>query len=251
VFAINENEPELVTNHKTPLALQENKSNFKAIEHERLVFKQEVAREKNSFFFRAKDGEKLYVLGDNFYKDFKSGFRHFSFANIGASESQKRSILGIASFMYYFENLRILIVTNSLNGSFYDQFNQDHNKTVTSISSYPEFEYNLLHHEGLNYLDVNEIQDKSRSHQVKGTEYLVKKIVEDYDVVFYDLPQIVETKSQYDVYFPILQMIENVTFVVNLKGNSYSQLDDLKNFFSSYKIHLKGLIVENHHEEMK
>lgn len=219
-------------------------SDLKKIEHERLIFKQEVARDKNSFFFRANNSENLFKIGKTFYDDFKQGYKHFSFSHLGASEAQKKTILGIASFIHYYENLRILIVTHKMDDTYYEQFKTEEQQVRAHISVYPDFHYTTYFHEGLNYLEVSEIIKNSKLHQVKGTEYLLQKLVDDYDIVFYDLPSVLEKKAQYDVYFPLLQLIQNVSFIVSTNKNSFTQVEELRSYFSNYNIKIKGVVVD-------
>jgi hypothetical protein len=210
---------------------------------ERLVFKSEVAREKNSFFFRATDCENIYQLGDSYYKDFKTGLKHLSFANVNSPDSQMRSIIGVASYIYYFESLKILIITDSIDSIFLNYLSES-KKSVEHISVYPDFQYEAYKHEGLYYLQVNEILEKSKSHQIVGLEYLLRNIIDDYDVVLYDLPSAEVRKSKYEFYFPLLQIIQNVTITLNLKNSTFNQVDDLKKHFTNYKIKLKGCVID-------
>lgn len=247
-ISVNENEPGENTAQLAAFAANEDGTftniDYKKIEHERLVFRNEVARKKNSYFFRARDSENLFALGDNFYKDFKAGYKHFSFSHLGASEAQKKSIQGIASFIFYFENLRILIVSSKMEGTFFGQFKHRDHKEVASLSAYPEFTYETYVHEGIHYLEVDEIANRSKDHKVKGLEYLMKKVVEDYDVVLYDLPDTSEHKTLYEIYFPLLQIIQNVTFIVSLKSNTFTDLETLKNYYLNYKIKPKGCVID-------
>lgn len=226
----------------------EEQEEFRKIEHQQIVFKQEVARSKNSFFFRAKDSTNLFKLGNSYYEDFKSGCKHFSFSHLGSSEAQKKTILGIASFIHYYENLKILIITNNMYESYYTEFKNIDNKEDAHISVYPQFKYAVYKHEGLTYLELDEIVRKSAEFQINSIEHLLQKLVEDYDVVFYDLPTLCEKKSKYEIYFPVLQLVQNVSFIVNLKKNTFSEVDELKKYFSNYKIKIKGVVVSEQSE---
>lgn len=217
---------------------------FKKIEHERLIFRQEVARNKNSFFFRAKDNENLFKIGKNYYDDFKTGYKHLSFSHLGASDAQKRTIIGIASFIHYYENLKILIVTSKMDDTFFEQAKSEEHRVESHISVYPEFTYNTYVHEGVSYLEIAEVFLHSKEHKVKGIEYVLQKLVDDYDLVLYDLPSVIEKKAQYNIYFPLLQLIQSVSFIVSINKNSFSQIEELKSYFLNYNIKIKGIVVD-------
>lgn len=233
----NENEAKLPANLLTS-------SDFKKIENEKYVFRQEIARKKNSFFFRAKDGANLYKLGSNFYDAYKDGTNHFSFFNLQNEEAQKRSILGIASFIHYQENLRILILSPSLDHSIFSSFRADGESQSIQISQVDNFEYEVINHEGLFYLDISDLREKIRQEKIKDQVYLMKNLLIDYDVVLFDLPGLQEIKSHYDTYFPVLQNIQNVSFIVDMGKSTFSEIDSLREFFDNYKVKINGVIIK-------
>ncbi|MBY0516482.1 MAG: hypothetical protein K2P81_06215 [Bacteriovoracaceae bacterium] len=219
------------------------KAEFRKVENEVLVYRQEITRKKNSFFFRAKDGPGLFKLGNSYYEAFKDGTHQFSFSHLKSDEAQKRSILGIASFIHYHENLKILIVCASMNGSIFSSFKTDENRQEMSVSAISDFQYDVYCHEGLNYLEVSEIREKSIAQNIKDQVYLMQNLFADYDLVLFDLPDPVEMKEYYDTYFPILQIVKNVSLIVGLEKSTFTEIHSLKEFFENYKVKINGVIV--------
>ncbi len=232
------------TENKAVVTTQQT-AEFRRVEHERIIFKNEVAREKNSFFFRAKDGENLFKVGDSFFKDFKSGVKYFGFSQLNSPGAQEKTILGIATFMHYFENLKILVISDTLKDTFFNSFLSQGTKQKASISIYPEFKYELYTHEAINFLEMSEIIHRSQEHQIKGFEYLYKSLVEDYDVVLFNLPLTGVTKNRFSFYFPVFQSLESMTLTVSVQNDKYIQIEELKNFFNNYKIKIKGCMIDD------
>lgn len=203
--------------------------------------------DEQSFFFRAMDDEQLFRLGDSFYRDYKGGTRHFAFAHMSAGDSQKRSILGVAAFIQYFEDCRILIITDKMDNSFFGQFKKASHKKETETTCHPKLKYEYYQSNNLNFMEIGEIVRKVQhtSDRVRQLPAMIKNLVSDYDVVFFDLPPIPERKDRYDVYLPILQTIESVTFTISLKQNRFSDVNELRKYFTSYKIKIKGSVIEN------
>ncbi len=197
-----------------------------------------------NFFFRATNDELLYNLGISFYKDFKNGIKHFAFAHVNSPESQKRSILGVASLIKYFEDNKILIITSDMDNSFFAPFKKESTETIVEISTLPGFKYAIHQCYSLCYLEVEELARRSKKSKVNVLPTVIKRLMDDYDVVICDFPQIEERKDQYDIYLPLLQIIENVTFTISLKKSRFSEINELRNYFSSYKIKIKGSVVE-------
>ncbi len=228
---------------EVPATTEVLRADFTKIENERFVYRQEVTRNKNSYFFRAKDSAALFKLGSTFYELYKTGINHFSFSHLRDSDAQKKSILGIASFFHYHENLKILVVTQSLLNSCFSEFRDVKNLESATVPSFTEFEYNFYRHEGINYLEIDEIIEKSKTHQIKDQVYLLQNLISAFDVVLFDLPEVSQMKEHYDTYFPILQIVQNVSFVIGMEKATFTEISSLKSFFENYKVKINGVIV--------
>lgn len=238
---INESEPTAVAKEATIVET----TNFKKIENETLVFRQEVTRQKNSYFFRAKDGPALFKLGSSFYENYKSGIKFFSFSNIQSHEAQKSSILGIASFIHYHDNVRILIVCPEMKNSMFAGFSADENKTTVSAQTIENFQYSIFCHEGLNYLEISEIKERCNQAEIKDQVYVLENILTDYDVVLFDLPDTREMKAEYEIYFSVLQLVQNVSIIVGLGKSNFTEIRSLQDFFENYKVKVNGVILSD------
>jgi hypothetical protein len=201
-------------------------------------------QEELNFFFRATDDELLYNLGDSFYRDFKNGMKHFGFAHVNSHESQQRSILGIASFIKYFEDNRILVITDKMDGSFFSAFKRESTRKTMDITGLPGFSYNVYKAYALNYLEMDELAIRAKSSKVKVLPTIIKNLMADYDVVLIDLPPHKARRDHYDLYLPLLQTINHVTLTVSLKKSLFSEVNELRQYFASYKIKIKGSVVE-------
>lgn len=220
-------------------------TNFKKIENETFIFRQEVTRQKNSYFFRAKDGPALFKLGNSFYESYKSGTKYFSFSNIQSNEAQKSSILGIASFIHYHDNVRILIVCPEMKNSVFSGFAADENKATARVSAIDNFQYSLFSHEGLNYLEISEVKERCLQGDIKDQVYVLENIMNDYDLVFFDLPDTKEMKAAYEIYFPVLQLVQNVSIIVGMGKSSFTEIKSLQEFFENYKVKVNGVILSD------
>lgn len=201
-------------------------------------------QEELNFFFRATDDELLYNLGDSFYRDYKSGLKHFGFASVNSQESQQRSILGIASFIKYFEDNRILIITDKMEGTFFEVFKREATRVKMEIGGLPGFHYNVHQGYSLNFLEMDELAVKAKTSKVRIYPTIIKNLMADYDVVLVDLPSQEARRSQYDLYLPVLQSLNHATLTVSLKKSLFSEVNELRQYFASYKIKIKGSVVE-------
>lgn len=196
------------------------------------------------YFFRVVNDELLFNLGNSYYQDFKKGQKHFAFAHVNAAESQKRSILGVASFIKYFEGSKILIVTGQMGRTYYEAFKGESLLQSAQSPTKTAFSYKVYVVNSLHYVEVDELSKHVSSTDQRTFAVTVKAIMDDYDLVLFDLPPTADRKEQYDVYLPLLHTMESVTLTVSLGKNRFSEIDELMKYFTSYNIKIKGSIVD-------
>jgi len=202
------------------------------------------ARELEELFFRVRDDHELYNLGQSYNRDFMAGARVFGFAHASAGESQKRAILGVMSFIAYFEEARILVLTDRMSDTFFGRFKSPQYLRSNSVDGREYQTYGL---NSIQFLEIDEIAPPQARHR-RGLGRLVSKVIEDYDVVLCDLPSLDARKENYDLYLPLLRAMESVTFTISLKRNRFSEIQRLQRYFSSYNIKVKGSVIDGRTE---
>lgn len=209
-----------------------------------------VSEDSFNLFFRARSDERLYSLGESFYSDYKKGQSCFGFANLKSKDSQKRSVLGVASFIKYFEENSILVLTDKLEGTFYDFVTTDGDEKVFSIPG-TDVTYRGLDCHGVVFIEVSVLASELRGHKNKVKSSHMRAFLASFDLILCDLPEEEERKNYYDVYLPILQALNHVTLTISLRKSRFSEVDNLKKYFSHYKIPLKGSVIEDSESKEK
>jgi hypothetical protein len=199
---------------------------------------------ERSFFFRALDDRRLYKLGDSFYRDFKAGKRSFGFGNVTAADAQKRSILGVASFIKYFDDLKVLVVTEQMAGTFFAPFKTQGQRLTATPTDPRDVGYEVIEAYGVHYLELGQFLAAAPGRPRRKIASIVKRLRADYDLLLVDLPPERARLDRYDVYLPFLQTLDHVTLSVCLRGSRFSELREMKDYFSSYKIPIKGTVVD-------
>jgi Mrp family chromosome partitioning ATPase len=77
----------------------------------------------------------------------------------------------------------------------------------------------------------------------KGTA-MIKAMIKDYDLILVDLPSENERRDRYDIYLPLLQSLDHVTLSISLRESRFSEIQEMKDYFASYKIPVKGTVID-------
>lgn len=200
----------------------------------------------NRFFYRVSNHQELFEIGKSFYDDYLSGVKSFAISSTGYQTSQQKTILGLSSFFDHKEDLfKIAIISDNLDeGAFGDivsickpvsNIHVDSDKAIDIRSFYDHFDF----------IDLNQILELSQNEEEGEFDSIFDRIVDSYDILFWDVPELHKIQLHSEVYFPMIMKFESLTVIVSKEISTQSEIDELKQFFLGYGINLKGLLFDD------
>ncbi len=198
----------------------------------------------NRFFYKVSNHQELFRIGRSFYEDFISGVKSFAISSTGYQTSQQKTILGLASFFDHKDDYKIAIISDNLDqGAFAD---------IVSISKPVEgpilgdnFSLNInSFYNHFDFINLDEVLKLSNDHKLAEYDNVFDSIVDYYDLVFWDVPELHKIQLDPELYFPMIMKFESISIIVSKQITKQSDVDDLKKFFLGYGINMKGLLFE-------
>lgn len=209
------------------------------VEKERLTYVKNNIRSKNKYFFKARDHGEFYQVGDSYYQDYKNGEKVFLFSNLGSIEGQQKTILGIASFIQYFESAKILIISSRLDRSFFKNILEESSPQNLNFSNE---KLDCLIHEDIVFIDLDAIKKLNGQCEHLDYENILQNLSSVFDCILCDLPEVLSETTTLDFYLPVYKMANNVSLILKRNKASFSEIDKLMNYFHSYNIKIKGAL---------
>lgn len=207
-------------------------------------------KKSNRYFYKVSNHHELFKIGRSFYTDYQAGVKSFAITSTGYQTSQQKTILGLASFFDHKEDLKIGIISDNLKqGAFkdivsisktvkYDYWGAD--KTVEIKSFYNHFEF----------INLNQLLTLARDNNLGEYDEVFDHIVDLYDIVFWDVPELHKFQMDSEGYFPVIMKFESISIIVAQSLTKKSDIEDIKKFFLGYGINLKGLLLEDKKSEV-
>lgn len=208
-------------------------------------------KKSNRYFYKVSNHHELFKIGRSFYSDYLAGVKSFAITSTGYQTSQQKTILGLASFFDHKEDLKIGIISDNLRqGAFkdivsiskniaYDYWGKD--KVINIKSFYNHFEF----------IDLDELLSLSSDSDLAEYDEVFDQIVDLYDIVFWDVPELHKVQIDSEGYFPVIMKFESISIIVAQSLTKKSDIEDIKKFFLGYGINLKGLLLEEKTSSVK
>jgi hypothetical protein len=230
------------------LKLKGNEGKEGALKYEKHSFTRKKSRSGHAYYYRAKDHVELYKVGSSFLKDFNSGLKSFSFSSSGLKEEREKSVLGILSFFNYHEDLRICVITNDLKESFYNKIAVNAQKREGQVFD-EELFYEFYTGEGFEIIEFKELKRVEKKITAYNFEDFLDQILNSFDLVLWDLPEIEILDSNKELYFPVIRSLDSVSFIVGKNVSKISEINEMVSYFKRYQIPIKGLLLSEPHKD--
>jgi hypothetical protein len=198
-----------------------------------------------SYFYRISNYEELFRVGKGFFEEAKKGVKNFAFTSTGYKNSQQRTILGLCCYFDQNANYKIAIVSDLLTqGIFSELIDTSTPETYKLENGEDSIHYKSFHHH-FDFFDYSEFSKFYDNHlYTNNFDEEIKKVLSNYDVVFWDIPEMENMKNHPHFHYRISHLYESLTVIVSHVNTSGKQVESIKNFFSNYNINLNGVLFD-------
>lgn len=198
----------------------------------------------SDYFYQVSNPSELAKIGESFLNDFQTGIKSFAISSTNYKASQQRTCLALASYFDHLFDMKILIISDSLNkGIFTDIMGV---KTVEAKNipfTDKSIEINHFYHH-FDLIDLSKILKLSQIERPNfDFEVAVQNLLKNYDIVFWDTP-IINTYKNNNTYNLITGYFESLTIIVSQEVSNSKDINELHNYFSSLGVNVKGVLFD-------
>jgi len=226
----------------------ENGESSKRVEYEKHTLLKKKGKQHNGYYYRAKDHVELFKTGSSYLKDFKDGEKNFSFISVGLDNVREKTVFGIASFFNYHSDCRIGIVTDHFEKSFYHQFVGGLEKVERRIVD-EDLPFYVYEGKGFEIIELSNLRNVERKIKDNDFENFVEKMIDSYDLLLWDLPDMNSLKANKELYFPVIRVLDNISLIVSANETKFKDIQNIIDYFKRYQIRIKGMLYHREASE--
>lgn len=209
----------------------------------------EAKKRSNRYFYKVSNHHELFKIGSSFFEDYKRGVKSFAVGSTGYQASQQNSILGLASFFDHKEEVKIGIVSDNLKKGAFSEIVSISKKSKLELGENEEpcTVYSFYKH--FDFFDLDELLTISNNESTLSYDEVFDSLVDEYDIVFWDVPDLRKIKKDSEKYFPVIMKFESLSIIVAQSLSNSGDIKEIQNFFMGYGINLKGLLFDTKQKE--
>lgn len=211
----------------------------KSEKHSVFTSKKKIIRKSSSIyknFFRMKNNSEVFKLGKGFLTDYSAGKKCFGFSAMGNTSNMVNTMYGVASFFNFYCHLGGLLFMND--AEFEEISKYIPFKSSMHYDDILEKDYCLWEAEGMSVITYSTFDSDSRG---RVFDFIERQTLRG-EVVLCSLPSSEVLLSEIELFFQVLQKMDNVSFVVKKNQSSLSDIKKSVSFLDNYKVKIKGII---------
>jgi len=155
-------------------------------------------------------------------------------------------VLALASYFDHLFDMRILIISDSPNkGVFEEIMNVRKTELLPVPGTTKTIEINHFYHH-FDLVDLNKVLQISQTNKPTfDFESAMKLLMNNYDVILWDTPIINTQKNNSTIYAHTLNYFESLTIIVSPAVSKASDVNAIKDHFSSLGVNVKGVLFDS------
>jgi len=247
---------DLKLKEEKPLLTEINKTENKSKFDPRIESTQEEIKKNRQeddikeLYYRVREHNELFKLGTLFYKDIEYRLKSFAMSSVNADPEKEKTILGLAAYFSYHLKNRVTVITTSFHDGYYNSIGKEFNSH--NINLYDE-RLNLIGYSctGLTIIEFDQLHGLAIKYGSEVYQNIINFLIEDNELIFWDLPKEEVLQEQSELFFPIISKIDNVSIVVKPNISKQSDINNAKDFYDKYHLPIKGLIMAPEEKKKK
>ena len=209
--------------------------------------KREVKKRTNlkysTIFYNFKNHQQLIKIGNSYWEDYNNGERNFAVTTIKDPLQAAKTLVGLGSYFQFKWNTVPLIMTINMD-VYFEYFGENNfHKKVSKISRYYREHYEYYVFQGIEFVAINDLFYLSKIFPSFSYSYLLNRVAEERDLVLWDIPPIQNIKDASEIFSPVMFTFKRVSIIVSTSQDTYQEIDETKEYFDSYGLTIKGLMV--------
>lgn len=245
IFALKAKQEALDPNDYLPDSFKDDGVDAEEATYKRQTLIRKTRKNKpNDYYYQARNHRDLFKVGNSYYEDVKAGHKSFCFTSVNAEEEQQKTVFGITAFFNYHSDLKVTIVTDSIEDTYYLKHMKGLERKTRSVLG-GDFHYEYYAVDGIDIIELSEFRNIfNHLNHFTFNEFL-DELLTTSGLVLWDLPEIGKLDKEKEMYFPITMVVEYVSLIVRSEENKIKDIDRMLDYYHKYNISVKGLIFSN------
>lgn len=190
----------------------------------------------NPFFYEISNHQELFHLGLQFQEDILQQKKLFAILATNNKKLQEISILGLASYLNYQHQHRVLILSHKIQNTAFKRLEDEGTDLVHTQNGQDVVA--TADCDGVAIYDLDDLA----LYKAEKAQAIINILVKKYDVVLFDLKSVQFIPANASYYFYLFTLIDNLSIVIHKNQTKFSQLNKILNSIKNYNLALKGVI---------
>jgi hypothetical protein len=196
-----------------------------------------------SCYFKVKNHIELLNLGKKFYKSYKEGKRVFAVSGFNTKEDLDQMLLALGAYFNYDHGVTCDLITPEFeNNSFVKLVEEDMSKDLKNYNgTFLEFHKTY----SLTQYGLDGLKNIYKSVDLVKYENILCDVFSKKDSAYFiALPSLNEIEKNLEFYYPIIQHIDSVAFLAELKKTKETTINKYIDYYKKSSLSIEGIILK-------
>ncbi len=197
--------------------------------------------EKN--FYKAVNHSDLFKIGQSYLADFVNNKNAFAFTSMDEKIHIEKTLFGISSYFNFHCQTKVTIFTTKLEKSFLAENFKDLKTELVQIPAL-NIQFKCMSSDIVEILEFETLVELKTVCEDFHLDELIDWYITNSDVVLFNIPNLEQLNKQRDLFFPIVNRVSNISFVISEEESKLKDIEKMINFYENYGVDIKGALIK-------
>lgn len=206
-----------------------------------LVPEKKKKRYSSEHYFAAKNHLDLFNVGNFYFHEYQKGKKNFALYADKEEVNSHETLLGLASYFNYHENVKATIVIDNFATSTISKYLKNIQR---ESRTYDSIEIDVLTSDGIDVIEFSSLHHLCKKLGRDGFEHLIESIFSTSEISFWDFPNLRNIDEDKEFYFPLIQKINSFSVLLARGKSKSSALRSFLNYAKKYSMKIDGVLFD-------
>lgn len=199
-------------------------------------------RYSSDHYFSVKNHLDLFNVGNFYFQEFQKGKKSFALYADKEELGSCETLIGLASYFNYHENLKVTIIVESFATSNLSKQLKATQREVRACDDHVS--YDVIVADGVEVIEFSQLHHLCLRLGRDGFEHLIENIFAEAEISFWDFPKLSIIDSDKEFYFPLIQKIDSFSVLLARGKSKSSNLKSFLSYAKKYSMKIDGVLFD-------
>lgn len=196
-------------------------------------------------YFNTRNHLDLFNIGSFYFQEFQKSKKSFGFYAGSSLQDSHETLLGLASYFNYHEDLKVTLVVDNFKKSVLSRYLKE---SHTEIRSFAQQTYEVIIADGVEVFEYTTLRHFALKLGRENLELFLDELINDSEISLWDIPDLDIIEQEREFFFQLMRKIDSTSIILSRGKSKAATLKKFLDYTKKYNLRIDGVLFDKGRE---